>query len=115
TAGSSRHSLEGLSVWIFDQRFSPVCLFQSCASRFGTAKLWNTDGSLIHSLEGHSDAVWNMRFSPDGNTLATASSDGTAKLWPWELDMLMSDACRQMRGYLLSSPNVQSEDKKLCD
>ena len=80
-----------------------------------TAKVWMTDGSLIATLEGHSDRVSEVQFSPNGEALATASRDGTAKVWPWSLDALITYACQNMEGYLLSSSNVQPGDKDLCD
>ena len=113
--GSLITTLEGHSSSVFDVRFSPDGKTLATASIDGTAKLWQLDGSLITTLEGHSAAVQDVRFSPDGKTLATTSSDGTAKLWPLSLDVLVAHTCQNMKGYLLSSPNVQLDDKELCN
>ncbi|MEM9148921.1 MAG: hypothetical protein AAGB19_00420 [Cyanobacteria bacterium P01_F01_bin.3] len=112
--GTLIDTLEGHSDPVWRVRFSPDGKIAT-ASRDGTAKLWNKDGTLMASLEGHSDEVVDVRFSPDGNTIATASRDHTARLWPLSLNVLISRACQQMGGYLRSSPNVQPEDRNLCD
>ena len=113
--GSLITTLEGQSGPVWNVRFSPDGKTLATASNDSTARLWQLDGSLITTLEGHSGPVREVRFSPDGKTLATVSDDGTAKLWPLDLDVLVAHTCQNMKGYLLSSPNVQPEDKGLCD
>ena len=113
--GSLITTLEGHGQWVNDVRFSPDGKTLATASDDGTAKLWQLDGSLITTLEGHGGWVGDVRFSPNGKILATASHNGTAKLWPLDLDVLVAHTCQNMQGYLLSSPNVQPEDKDLCD
>ena len=108
-------TFEGHSSSVLEVRFGPDGQTIATASDDGTAKLWKLDGTLIATLEGHRSSVREVRFGPDGQTIATASDDRTAKLWPWSLDALMSITCKQVKGYLQSSPNVDREDRELCD
>ena len=97
-----------------DVDFSPDGETIATASWDGTTMLWRNDGRLIATLVGHS-GVNDTGFSPDGKTLFTASSDGQVKLFPLGLDVLADYTCQNMRYYLLSSPNLSSEDKELCN
>jgi hypothetical protein len=104
------HEREVLAV-----AFSPDGSTIVTGSGDGTARLWQADGTFLAPLEGHEDAVLAVAFSPDGSTIVTGSRDGTARLWPWRLDAHITHACNQMGGYLKSGPNVDPEDRDLCD
>ncbi len=87
------------------------------ASYDKTVKLWNRKGQLLQTLQGHSGSVNSVAFSPDGQTIASASYDNTVKLWNLNLnvDDLMLKGCAWVRDYLQNNPNVNENDKRLCD
>jgi hypothetical protein len=80
-----------------------------------TVKLWNLSGQLLHTLKGHSGYVSSVVFSPDGKTIASGSSDGTVKLWNMDLDDLLKRGCDWISDYLKYNPNVNKDDRHLCD
>lgn len=66
-------------------------------------------------LEGHSSYVSSVVFSPDGKTIASGSYDNTVKLWNMDLDDLLRRGCDWARDYLKNNPNVNKDDRHLCD
>ncbi|TAE56453.1 MAG: hypothetical protein EAZ76_04170 [Nostocales cyanobacterium] len=50
--------------------------------------------------------------------LASGNDDGTIKLWylpELELESLLTKNCDVVRSYLKNNPNVNDEDRNLCD
>ena len=98
--------------------FSPDGNIIATASRDKTVKLWNRNGTLLRNLRGHNDSIWSVNFSPDGKTIVTGSGDNTVILWNSyleDLKPLLARACTQVRDYLQNNPNVNPEDRGLCN
>jgi len=102
--------------------FSPDSLILASGGDDATIKLWNlADGMEINTLRHHSGIVYSVEFSPDGRFLASGSDDSSIKLWELDaftksdLDELLNDGCRRIKGYLKNNPQVSEEDRQLCD
>jgi WD40 repeat protein len=70
-------------------------------------KVWRKDGSLIATLPT-SDEVGHVSISADGQTIASESRD-SIKIWHLNLDRLLDKGCAQIKGYLISHPEVNQE------
>lgn len=89
------------------------------ASFDGTVRLWSRDGNLLKLLEGPRPGMlqgfWSVQFSKHDNTLVLINSVGGGKLWNFDFDNLIVRGCDWVRGYLENNPNVDEEDRSLCD
>ena len=47
--------------------------------------------------------------------MISTSADNTVKLWNFNLDDLLKQACTLIGDYLNNNPNVNDEDRKLCN
>ncbi|MCP9293195.1 MAG: CHAT domain-containing protein [Planktothrix agardhii LY1] len=114
-------TLKGHEDIVWDVSFSPKGDKIVTASHDTTARIWKSDGTLLQILQGHQGAIVNARFSPDGETVALASTDKTASLWKFEhfdqrhFEDLMQAGCAWVHDYLKNNPNVNEEDRQLCD
>ena len=121
--------LDGHTSNVLGVSFSPDGQILATASQDATVKLWNKKDEkngkwlLLTTLYGHNGSVWAVNFSSnDDSLLASASSDGTVILWNrnlklkelLELDTLVDESCRWVRGYLENNPDVKEDDKTLC-
>ena len=107
--------LEGHSNWVMSVSFSPDGQTIASASADCTIKLWNLDGMVLGTLNGHEKQVNSVSFSPDGKRIASASWDKTLILWNLDLDNLLVRGCNWLRDYLRTNPNVNENDRNLCD
>lgn len=71
----------------------------------------------IKTIQGHDNSIWSVAFSPDSQTLATAGED--AKIILWNLNNVrhlnsLQYGCNWIKAYLQHSPEVDRQDRNLC-
>ncbi len=116
--GTLLDTLKGHKNWVKSINFSPDGKMIASGSDDNTIKLWNLkDGSLLMTLEAHSDWVNSVSFSRDGQMIASGGEDKKVILWNLTLDLdeLLSHSCNWIWDYLKNNPNVEQEDRTLCD
>jgi WD40 repeat protein len=74
-------------------------------------------GQPLQTLQGHDNSIWSVTFSPDSQTLATAGED--AKIILWNLNNIrhlnsLQYGCNWIKAYLQHSPEVDRQDRSLC-
>lgn len=82
----------------------------------GTIKLWSVeDGSLLANLKRKNKAVVNdLSFNDKDKVIASANADKIVTLWNFDLDDLLEDSCNWLNDYLLTNPNLNSDEEKIC-
>jgi WD40 repeat protein len=116
TTGELLQQLKGHQSWVNSVVFSPDAKQLATASSDNTARLWNaTTGKQLQELKGHQSRVRSVVFSPDGKQLATASIS-TARIWRvGDMEDMLKIGCDWVRHYLESNPDVEEEDRDLCE
>ncbi len=115
-SGKEIKSLKSHTSDINSVSFSPNSKILASASVDRTVELWDiNNGRKIKSLKSHTSDISSVSFSPDGKILAIASDDGTIILWNFDLDDLLVQGCGVIRSYLQNNPDVNKEDRRLCD
>jgi WD40 repeat protein len=99
--------------------FSPDGKILAVGTWQNKVQLWKLDGTLLTTLAaGHESTVWSVAFSPDGNYLVSGSDDQKIILWNVKRITnlnLLRYACDWLNDYLRKNPEVEKEDKHLCD
>lgn len=115
--GKELRTLRGHKNVVHNVTFSPDGKLIATASGDNTVKIWNINGQELRTLRGYKDAVWSLRFSLDGKTLATGSRYDIVvwHLYLDDLDQLLVRGCDWARDYLQNNPNVNPDEKSLCD
>ncbi|EGJ29126.1 MULTISPECIES: hypothetical protein [Moorena] len=105
---------------VYDVSFHPNQDIIASGSADGTVKLWNPNGILIATLKQGSEPVESVNFSPDGETLVSINAANRVSIWNLDysqlndVNSLLKRGCDQLGNYLKNNPNVNKEDKKLC-
>ena len=98
--------------------FSPDGKLLAAAGLDGIPKLWDLESELqvAEFSAERSGQVRDIAFSPDGKLLAIVGNLGNIDFWQIEsFDELMVRGCNWVRDYLENSPNIEDNDRYLCD
>ncbi|MDJ0736794.1 MAG: CHAT domain-containing protein [Nostocaceae cyanobacterium] len=103
--------------------FSPNGKMISSSTIDNTIKLWKLEPGkqpvLMYTLNDGGNGISEIAFSPHGKMIASASSDKTVILWDLNrvlnINNLMVYGCNFIGDYLKTNPNVNKQDKGLCD
>ena len=114
--GKEIKTLQGHSDIVNSVSFSPDGKTIASGSGDNTVKLWDINtGREITTLKAHSSSVNSVSFSPDGKTIASTAYGSTIILWNFDLESLLGEGCNLIRDYLQNHPDVNENDKRLCD
>ncbi|MDF5725909.1 MAG: hypothetical protein PUP91_36780 [Rhizonema sp. PD37] len=81
--------------------------------QFALTQLWTKQrpGLLTHQvyedIGGVTQAIANLAEA--------AHTDGIMTCWNFDIDDLLKKGCDHLHDYLQNNPNVNPEDKRLCD
>jgi WD40 repeat protein len=75
----------------------------------GFIYIWGYNGDIINVLDGHTGSIFSVAFSPNSQLLASAGRDRTIILWHLSLNGLVDKGCREVKGYLLTHPDIDKE------
>ncbi|MBD2055006.1 hypothetical protein H6F88_03045 [Oculatella sp. FACHB-28] len=113
--GKVLQTLRGHQLWVRSVSFSPDGKTIASGSADYTVKLWNLEGKELQTFQAHRGGVNSVSFSPDGKTIVSGSDDHTIILWNWDLHELLKQGCVWLQDYLAHSPEVNEEDRDVCD
>jgi len=116
-------TLEGHNLTIHSVSFSPDSKLLASASSDKTIRFWNVaTREEINVLNGHRAEANTISFSSDKQLFASGDNSGQVAVWNYAeimsnftLDKLLGRSCDRLRGYLENNPNVQKDDRHLCD
>jgi WD40 repeat protein/tetratricopeptide (TPR) repeat protein len=113
--GKLWQTLRGHQLWVRSVSFSPDGKTIASGSADYTVKLWNLEGKELQTFQAHRGGVNSVSFSPDGKTIVSGSDDHTVILWNWDLHELLKHGCLWLQDYLTHNPDVNEEDRLICD
>jgi WD40 repeat protein len=113
-SGKLEHRLSGHRAPVKSLSFSPNGQMLASADTSGTVKIWSCEGTMLKSFKEGSFRGQNISFSSDGQQIFTWGY-GKPLLWSMNLDRLLGIGCQKARDYLKNNPNLQKNDRSLCD
>jgi WD40 repeat protein len=120
-SGKLKHRLSGHSASVKSLSFSPNGEMLASADENGVVKIWSRGGTMLKSFNQESFAGDNISFNSDGQQIFPWMRDkdnyyyGKPLLWSMNLDDLLGIGCQKARDYLKNNPNLQKNDRSLCD
>jgi WD40 repeat protein/tetratricopeptide (TPR) repeat protein len=120
-SGKLKHRLSGHSASVKSLSFSPKGEMLASADDSGAVKIWSRDGIMLKSFNQESFAGDSISFNSDGQQIFAWIRDkgnyyyGKPLLWSMNLDDLLGIGCQKARDYLKNNPNLQKNDRSLCD
>jgi WD40 repeat protein len=119
-AGQLIDTLEQHQAAIKGIALSPDQQYLASVDDDGKIILWqlkNQTWQPVETLEGRDNSIWSVKFSPDSQRLATAGED--AKIILWDLNNVLElnplqYGCNWIKAYLKYSPEVEQQDRNLC-
>jgi WD40 repeat protein len=89
------------------------------ASIDGKVNCVNLSGDILYNLRGPSNWVKSIWLNPNGRNIASITADNTLILWRtslnFEPEKLLKRGCDFARGYIKNNPNINENDRSLCD
>ncbi len=89
------------------------------ASNDNTIRVWSLSGTPLTTLSGHVEGVRDIALDHQNQRLLSASGDGTVLMWHWDeqatMEVLLNKSCQWLRNYLQANPNLNPEEKRLCE
>ena len=120
-SGKLKHRLSGHSASVKSLSFRPKGEMLASADENNVVKIWSREGTMLKSFKDGSFYGNNVSFSSDGNQIfawiGDKDNDYYRKplLWSMNLDELLDLGCLKARDYLNNNPNLQKNDRSLCD
>ena len=120
-SGKLKHRLSGHSASVKSLSFSPNGEMLASADDIGVVKIWSREGIMLKSFNQESFAGDNISFNSDGQQIFAWIRDkenyyyGKPLLWSMNLDDLLGIGCQKAGDYLKNNPNLQKNDRSLCD
>ncbi|MDJ0695610.1 myosin kinase [Mastigocoleus sp. MO_188.B34] len=114
--GKELKTLRGHSDKVISVNFSPDGNIITSGSSDRKLRLWDAKtGREIKALKGDDSWVRSVSFSPDGKTVVSTSTHGRVILWNFDLVDLIDEGCHLIRGYLRNNPDVNENERYLCN
>ncbi|WP_392476665.1 AAA-like domain-containing protein [Nostoc sp. C110] len=120
TTGEKIDTKKSKGLWMSSLSFNPkdesVIAYGGAD---GVVRLSSINGEELQTLKGHTGWIRSVSFSADGKILASASIDGTIRLWYINQDNPLvnewiKQGCDWVQDYLRTNPNVDENDRTLC-
>jgi len=113
-SGNLKHRLSGHSASVKSLSFSPNGEMLASADENMVVKIWSGEGTMLKSFKDGSFDGNNISFSSDGQQIFSWGYNQPL-LWSMNLDELLRIGCLKAGDYVKNNPNLQKNDRSLCD
>jgi WD40 repeat protein len=113
-SGKLKHRLSGHSASVKSLSFSPNGEMLASADENMVVKIWSGEGTMLKSFKDGSFDGNNISFSSDGQQIFSWGYNQPL-LWSMNLDELLRIGCLKAGDYVKNNPNLQKNDRSLCD